>query len=402
MEAYSTLPTELVLNVFQSLDISSLKAVAQVCRYWEAIQKSDQIWERIYYKNLDLGVQPQLTDSSWKERSRILNNWFTGKFKRYNSFSCSSTDITENRPLTLINNQLFEVKHIESLFYSVVPCLSMNQLSSGIVSFDLENLGAQGPIVCTTLFENIWYALDCRGTIFCCDIFTGDSIKYTDPKINEIVNFRNICCSLEHIITEANGIITIWDRKSGIIKSKILVNLGTNLIHALHSSKNHIFCEIAGYNVTRYPIKSIHKQNKTISNLIKRSLTEIFQMAACDSQVAILDKLGTLHIFKESEEDLELTYKIEAFSLPDLSTIFGSLYFYHNWLLVSKENKLKIVNLKNGNVVTNICLTPQQKKLHQVSIRLDSSKLFIRHKVEDRHLGNIYCYKVFDFNILPR
>jgi len=79
MDCNSVLPDDMLLQIFQYLDVESLGAVAAVSTDWERVQKMKAIWKQLclQYISEDALCLPQA--SNLKERFKILNRLITGK-----------------------------------------------------------------------------------------------------------------------------------------------------------------------------------------------------------------------------------------------------------------------------------------------------------------------------------
>jgi hypothetical protein len=385
-------PSEIQVKFFQFLDIPSLGTVSQVCKDWELIQKSDEIWKAVSLNYLDDDKLP-ITLNSWKERCKIIQNWMRGKAQVEAFTKCykSSGKIYE---FGFIEDEVIEVRPNLNLSYevfSVFPCMPQQPPRP----LNLADLLVGEPI-CTALFKNHWAALDSNGAVLCCDIITGEGVKFTDWEETAQINEGHICISQDEIITEALNELKIWNRKSGLVTAKISVDKSMGKVWGVYNSNRHIICEtqLDTYPGTYHQIFAIHKQDKTSQILTK---TKFVQTSAAGPYVAILGENNELSIYEENQEALELVYTIKEFKhLSDLKS--GVLHFYHNWLFVFLRCELNVVNVNSGQIFCRMNVG----KEFRTKVSVNSSKLCVRAFEDFSNLQWIYSYKLYDLEKSPR
>lgn len=99
----SYLPNDILIKIFQDLDISALGAVAAVCQKANLIQQSDLVWKSFFQRYID---DDSLKYPTWKEQCKLLNNFLCS---RYTVRTFSEAELSQmhlfNLPPPLQNEQ---------------------------------------------------------------------------------------------------------------------------------------------------------------------------------------------------------------------------------------------------------------------------------------------------------
>lgn len=156
--------------------------------------------------------------------------------------------------------------------------------------------------------------------------------------------------------------ISIYENNQNL-KCHIQIDPVYGAVKEIYNLNYHVVCSAHNQLTGVNSVLVVNKGGQEVKSALKVSTNELHQIKNNSHYLAILNDLGELLIFEDGAS-FELLHKIQAFDLP-LSKYFGSLEFYKNWLAVSKGKELKIINLNNGQMISNI--------LHGLENRVDIS-----------------------------
>jgi len=331
MDCNSVLPDDMLLQIFQYLDVESLGAVAAVSTDWERVQKMKAIWKQLclQYISEDALCLPQA--SNLKERFKILNRLITGKAHKQVIKECYKARHKEHA-FGFFHGIPIEVRPNINTSYVVMPCIP-DQIGTTRL-FEGLRVDITGEPVCINLHGNDCIVIDNHGNLISYDLTTTESTQFIDPdeRGEKLVKEAFMCVSEDEIVSCMNKDIIIWNRKTRTVKNKISYPGYMGSIVRLEASNNHIICK--SYFGTEDYYSVIPKDAKAIdasmdANDILGAKIFMRLFAASGSLIAAFTEKQLL-IFKENNRAIEIAYRINFSTLR--LTFSGNLGMVQIWL----------------------------------------------------------------------
>ncbi len=375
-------PNEILTYIFSFLGPYELPSIASVSKHWNNIQKTEELWKR---HCLDYSDNPEPFRGSWKERFKIIHNWMHAKSEKKTFSYCKNGDRPHDFTI-LKDNTALEV-------YPEHPLSSyaIHHFSKG-KSIRIDNAKLQGEkIVESTIFDKTWVVLTKQGKILFFDLLTGKCVKKMIHKNPVAISRAAMTCKDQEVITAYNKKIQIWDINTCCIKQTIDVS-ELDEIYTLNSTPNFIICTT--HNRTTKTI-NIHKNDWVISEIENLFIEVRARRCTFDSgsYFGMLCKDYAINIFEDTGKSLNLIRTFEPF-MPPFSEDHGCIYIHKNWLMVSKDDTLKIYDIKTGTELSTI----QHNQLY-LRFCSNASHLFTRVL---NYKGNSlqtrkYTYTIYNF-----
>lgn len=380
------LPAEMQAYVFSFLNSKDLVNTSLVSHDWKEVQEIDILWKRHCLDLLEHeedDIQP-LKDS-WKEHYKMLNNWKNDRSEKKSytlfkneDYGCGFTILKDNTPL--------EIYFDNSLSTYCILNFSNEEITQ------IDYLKHNEHIISSTIYDKTWIVLTEQGKILFFDLLTGQYLKEIAPK--EIapsddalqISSGSIICDGQDVITAYNNVIKIYDSITDVLKQTINTpNLGRTA--SLYSTQNFIIFK--SYDSGIVEVFSIRKSDGKISQI--ENPHTCFRATGSGSYCALHYSDGKINILEDTGEGLNLIHTLEAPSNEN-GSYCGYDFIHKNFLLVGKNDKVTVYNMKTGNEFTTI-------KYHEkgTTFCANVTRIFMRTYMYGYFRNDQYKYTLYNF-----
>lgn len=378
----AALPQEILCSVFLYLGPKDLCKVAQVCRSWNAAQKTDGLWRNLCLSILDLQRPFQ---GSWKEQYRILYRWKTGGLREVylptilNIFH-ESGDFTVLEDDTIIG--VFPPSRACPLLYSVRNLASGEELGT----IDLKQWGC-GKIVDGDLHGTTWTIVDWRARVFQFNISTGACVNRFAGAFEP---GREPClhCNDQEVVLAVGNRVQVWDVQRCTLEYAFEIDLilGVTFIRV---TPNHVICFCKIRSSGSEIILAVNKKDPSRQIKIEGN-AEPNSLDSCGAYFSFLTKEGDLKMYEDTPDaQIKLNRTVRVVEAP--TPWPGAIQMYRNWVAVSKNEIFRVFDVRTGYEVS----LPVKEKGYE--FRMNAQMVLFRRTVAEPYRVWTTTYCMYDF-----
>jgi hypothetical protein len=371
-------------GIFSYLTPEDVCRAAQVCRSWNAAQKSDWLWQELARSILDL---PKPLQGSWKDQCRIFHCWKTGRAKQ--TTLPVESQISHGDFGVLEDNTAFELSVLDPtspLLYSV------RNLANGEVlrTIDLGQWGC-GHIADFVLYGTRWAIVDRKGAIFQFDIGTGTCINQFNGETSPGMA-RHIHCNDREIVSTVGNWVQIWDLQQPTLSQFFEIGSMREIWH-VRSTPNYVVCVGSLRQTDSVSIIAVNKKDH-LKEIRIEGPTDHFSLQSYGVFCAFLTMGGKLCVWEDlPDEEFKLVRTISTTGKSSLKDTLwpGTVQMYRNWACVSKGNVFRVFDIRTGAEIA------APRKNFVDAFRLNGQTLLARHTDMGPFLEGTNTYRLYDF-----
>jgi hypothetical protein len=368
-------------EIFSYLTPEDVCRAAQVCRSWNAAQKSDWLWQELARSILDL---PKPLQGSWKDQCRIFHCWKTGRAKQ--TTLPVESQISHGDFGVLEDNTAFELSVLDPtspLLYSV------RNLANGEVlrTIDLGQWGC-GHIADSILYGTMWAIVDRKGTISQFDIGTGACMnQFRGESVPGMA--QHIHCSDHEIVCTAGNSVQIWDLQQRALGASFAIGSLREIWH-IRSTSNYLVCVGTMRQDGSQGMVVVNKKDPLNEVRIDGS-PDLFSLQSWGKIFSFLTTSGELCMWEETHDAKFRLVKTHP--ITEFSTFWpGRVWMYRNWVCVSKDKVFRIFDAHTGVDIT----APREQRLAD-TIRINAQTILVRHTTVSPSLSGTQTYTLYNF-----
>jgi hypothetical protein len=385
---YTTLPGNVLLNIFSFLPQQDLATTERVCTQWKNVANVDSAWEYVCQKYLD---KPCPFNGLWKERARVFGNWrhrcatitsFPPRragptvCEHYATLSKDKTPLIVDCDIDSVTvSDLRTRKEVQKILLSSEKCRTR--------IYSSPKFNVNGTTMCY---------LNLEGEVVSVDLETGQTTALTSV-IPDLHENRNICYEIyrtdQEIITnivysyDRSQKIHIWDAQAGIWKPSICSD-ADNYWCSVRSTPNFIVCLDLSCTIVAFSRRDGSRQDLGNTRYLFKENT----IDSSGSYFAYVSLDGEVKVFKDTGDQELVLVRTHSTGSQKGCPI---LHMYQNWLVVAHHGLVHVWDLVTGATISEF-----QEDVMSDDFCINAELLCM--KIWRQWAGGPFYYRVYDFS----